>query len=71
MTTREASRRTTGGRAPLWVFRTFATGRRPLMERAGRLTRPSGGFTLTMSASDDVQSEILTLIAALPERARG
>jgi len=69
MITRPAERRTTGKRPALWAFQTLATFRRSFVQRAGRLTRPNGRLTLTMSASDEVQRDLLALLAALPDAA--
>ncbi len=69
MVTRPPERRTTGTRPALWAFQTLATIRRTLVQRAGRLTRPNGRLTLTMSANEEVQHELLTLLAARPEAA--
>jgi hypothetical protein len=52
-------RNTTEKRAPLWQFQQLGTVRRKLIQRAGRLTRPQGSLTLTMSANPTVKSELL------------
>ncbi len=52
-------RNTTEKRAPLWRFEQLGTLRRKLIQRAGRLTRPQGRLTLTMSANPSVKSELL------------
>jgi len=52
-------RNTTDKRAPLWQFQQLGTLRRKLIQRAGRLTRPQGRLTLTMSANATVKSELL------------
>jgi len=52
-------RNTTEKRAPLWQFEQLGTLRRKLIQRAGRLTRPQGRLTLTMSANPTVKSELL------------
>jgi Transposase DDE domain group 1 len=69
MITRAPERNTTPKRSALWAFQTLATVRRTLVQRAGRLTRPNGRLTLTMSANHDVQRDILALLAALPDAA--
>lgn len=69
MITRPPERSTTAKRSSLWVFQTLATFRRTFVQRAGRLTRPNGRLTLTMSASNDVQHELLDLLDALPDAA--
>lgn len=69
MIARAPERSTTAKRSSLWAFQTLATFRRTFIQRAGSLTRPNGRLTLTMSASDDVQRELLALLDALPEAA--
>ena len=53
------ARQTTERRAPLWQFEQLGTLRRKLVQRAGRLTKPQGQLTLTMSANAAVKSELL------------
>lgn len=53
------ARKTTEKRAPLWCFEQIETFRRKIMQRAGRLTRPQGKLTLTMSANPAVETELL------------
>ena len=55
----EKQRNTTEKRAPLWQFEQLGTLRRKIIQRAGRLTRPQGRLTLTMSANPTVKSELL------------
>ncbi len=55
-------RNTTEKRAPLWQFEQLGTLRRKLIQRAGRLTRPQGKLTLTMSANPAVKSELLHIL---------
>jgi len=45
------TRHTTEKRTPLWVFTQLDTLRAAFIQRAGRLTRPHGKLTLTISAS--------------------
>jgi hypothetical protein len=52
-------RNTTEQRAPWWSFARLGTRRMRLIQRAGRLTRPNGRLTLTMSANPAVQEELL------------
>jgi len=65
MATRPADRITTPTRMALWSFHELQTLRRTLFARAGRLTRPQGELTLTMSANAEVQREILQHLHAL------
>lgn len=59
------SRTTTPKRATLWVFEKLDTFRKTLIQRAGRLTRPQGKLTLTISANETVANRILRLIDLL------
>lgn len=61
----EQDRYTTEKRAPLWRFEQLGTFRRKLIQRAGRLTRPQGKLTLTMSANSTVKSELLHYLEVL------
>ena len=61
----ERQRNTTEKRAPLWIFEKLGTVRRKIIQRAGRLTRPQGQLTLTMSANTAVKSELLHYLNAL------
>ena len=65
----EKERNTTEKRAPLWCFEQLGTVRRKLIQRAGRLTRPQGQLTLTMSANPAVKSELLHYLDALKSAA--
>jgi len=65
----EKARNTTEKRAPLWCFEQLGTVRRRLIQRAGRLTRPQGRLTLTMSANPAVKSELLHYLDALKQAA--
>jgi hypothetical protein len=49
----------------LWGFRELQTLRRTLFLRAGRLTRPQGELTLTLSANAEVKAEFLHYLDAL------
>lgn len=59
MTVQPPDRTTTPSRPALWCFRQLQTVRRNLIQRAGRMTRPQGQITLTISANDDVRDELL------------
>jgi hypothetical protein len=65
----EQERHTTEKRAPLWRFEQLATLRRKLIQRAGRLTKPQGKLTLTMSANPTVKSELLHYLEVLKQAA--
>ncbi len=62
-------RNTTEKRAPLWQFEQLGTLRRKLIQRAGRLTKPQGNLTLTMSANAAAKSEMLHYLQALKHAA--
>jgi hypothetical protein len=62
-------RNTTEKRAPLWRFEQLGTVRRKLIQRAGRLTRPQGKLTLTMSSNPTVKSELLHYLEVLKRAA--
>mgnify|MGYP005856807067 CR=1 FL=1 len=55
-------RNTTRTRQPLWSFRKLETLRRNIIQRAGRITQPQGNLTLTMSANDAVQRDIMNYL---------
>jgi hypothetical protein len=65
----EKERNTTEKRAPLWCFEQLGTVRRKLIQRAGRLIRPQGKLTLTMSANSAVKSELLHYLDTLKSSA--
>jgi hypothetical protein len=64
----EQKRNTTEKRAPLWHFEQLGTERRKLNQRAGRLTRPQGQLTLTMSANPVSKSALLHYLDNLNQR---
>ena len=63
------ARNTTEKRTPLWKFLKLDTIRRTIIQRAGRITRPSGILTLTMSGNTKVKREILHYLDVLKEAA--
>lgn len=65
MMTTAPSRRTTEKRTPLWSFEQLATFRAGLIQRAGRLTRPRGKLTLTISASHWIKNRLLDVLKRL------
>ena len=65
MMTSAPSRGTTAKRTPLWAFEELHTFRAGLIQRAGRLTRPCGKLTLTISASHWIKNRVLGLLTAL------
>jgi hypothetical protein len=69
MSVKPRERRTTPGRTPLWRFSQLETLRRTLIQRAGRLTRPQGKLTLTISANQPVRKELLHCLGQLQRAA--
>lgn len=65
MQRRPPQRRTTEKRPPLWSFEQLSTLRRRIVQRAGRLTKPQGTLTLTLSTNEAVKKEILGYLGAL------
>lgn len=65
MQRRPPQRRTTQKRPPLWHFERLETLRRKILQRAGRLTRPQGALTLTLSANKAVKAAMLGYLRAL------
>ena len=60
----EPQRGTTAKRSPLWIFEGLDMMRRKFIQRAGRLTRTNGTFTLTMSANPAVERVLQQYLAA-------
>ncbi|MBA7699951.1 hypothetical protein ES703_108657 [subsurface metagenome] len=46
-------------RSAAWTFKTLDTLRHRIIQRAGRLTKPQGELTLTMSANQAVRKDLL------------
>jgi hypothetical protein len=65
MQTEAPSRGTTDNRAALWVFEQVDTVRKTLLQRAGRVTRPCGNLTLTISGGGTVKQKLLSMLASL------
>jgi hypothetical protein len=61
--------RNTFKRACLWVFETLGTFRKRLVQRAGRLTRPNGQLTLTVSGNRRTADEFARILDALSNAA--
>ncbi len=57
--------RNTTKRVTLWVFEQLDTLRKTVLQRAGRLTKPHGKLTLTISANRTVRQQLLQYLAAL------
>jgi len=56
--------RNTATRAALWPFQKLATLRRSVFQRAGRLTKPGGRLTLTLSGNKRARDELTRLLDA-------
>jgi len=65
METSAPHRTTTEKRAALWPFEQLATVRQRLVQRAGRLTRPHGVLTLTISANPAARHDLLRQLQSL------
>jgi hypothetical protein len=63
----EKSRNTTEKHAPLWCFEQLGSVRRKQIQRAGRLAKPQGTLTLTMSANPSMKSELFYYIDAMTQ----
>ncbi len=59
------SRNTLQKRPTLWAFPGLDTLRRQLIQRAGRLIRPRGRLTLSLSGNETVRKELLHYLGAL------
>lgn len=69
MMTRQAQRTTQEKRPALWQFEQLSTIRQRIIQRAGRLIRPQGRLTLSMSANSAVQNELLHYLDQLEKAA--
>lgn len=58
-------RKTTRKRATLWAFEQVDTIRRTLLQRAGRLSNPSGKLVLTFCAGKNLKRRVLQIVQAL------
>jgi DDE family transposase len=65
MRTAVRARGTTDNRAALWIFERVDTVRKTLLQRAGRLTRPSGQLTLTISGAGTVKERFRDMLESL------
>ncbi|MFQ5938333.1 MAG: IS1380 family transposase [Acidiferrobacterales bacterium] len=63
------ARNTTAKRPPLWRFTRLDTLRKTLIQRAGRLIRPQGKLTLSMTNNAKVKSELLFYLKDRPAAA--
>ena len=65
MQTQERERHTTDKRAAFWIFETVDTIRKTLLQRAGRLTRPAGRLTLTISGTGTIKEKLRNMLDRL------
>ena len=66
MQTAEPTRGTTAKRTCLWVFEKVDTLRKTLLHRAGRLSRPQGILTLTLSANHWIKTRLMHILDRIP-----
>ena len=64
-----AGLRTRPKRPAAWDFKTLDTLRHRIIQRAGRLTRPQGELTLTMSANQAVREDLLHFLDVVQKAA--
>jgi hypothetical protein len=64
-----SARRARAKRPAAWKFERLDTIRHKVIQRAGRLTRPQGELTLTMSANRSVRKDLLHFLDALKKAA--
>ena len=69
MQTAKPTRRATAQRTCLWVFEKVDTLRKTLLHRAGRLSRPHGLLTLTISANSWIRTHLLYILGQIPDNA--
>ena len=62
MMTQPRERGTTRNRATLWIFEQVDTLRKTIIQRAARLTRPSGQLTLTFCRSKPLKERLLQIL---------
>jgi hypothetical protein len=65
MTVSPPHRNTTQKRTPLWIFQQLNTLRQRIFHRAGRITRPQGKLTLTISGNQAVEDQFLDYLNKL------
>ncbi len=64
-----ACRATQEKRPALWKFEKLDTIRKRIIQRAGRLIRPQGKLTLSMSVNKTIEKEFLHLMDAIDKAA--
>jgi len=66
MQTTPPARHMTAKRTCLWIFEKVGTLRQTLLHRAGRLSRPQGLLTLTISANTWIKTRLLQILNQIP-----
>jgi hypothetical protein len=69
MITRPAASRARAKRPAAWEFLRLDTIRHRIIQRAGRLTRPDGKLTLTMSANQAVRQDLMKFLDSMQKAA--
>ena len=69
LTARGTASRALPKRPTVWTFEKLDTLRHRIIQRAGRFTRPQGELTLTMSANQAVQKDLLRFLDVLQKAA--
>jgi hypothetical protein len=69
MLARSSSTRARAKRPAAWKFEKLDTIRHRIIQRAGRLSRPQGELTLTMSANESVRKDLLHFLDVLQKAA--
>ncbi len=69
MLAQPSSHRAKAKRPAAWKFEKLDTIRHRIIQRAGRLTRPQGELTLTMSANQAVRNDLLHFLNVLQKAA--
>ena len=64
-----AANRALPKRSAAWAFEKLDTLRHRIIQRAGRLTRPQGQLTLTMSANETVRKDLAHFLDVLQKAA--
>ena len=65
MKTKPPKRNTTRQRSTLWIFEQVDTLRKTILQRAGRISRPAGTFTLTFCSGKNLKERVLAFIQSL------
>jgi hypothetical protein len=69
MLSKPSAPRTLAKRPAVWAFEKLDTLRHRIIQRAGRLVRPQGKLTLTMSANQAVKNDLLHYLDVLQKAA--